>query len=136
MTYQNHSDPKTHPVAYRDEVVNLEESTPLIATTKRDQKREVFGLLLSMSSAVAFSLATVFVKLGGPTLPFFQIVLAQGVGQLILSYIACKAMGIAPLGDTSIAHLFLGRGAAGSISLSLFFYGITLLPIENATGNS
>ncbi|PCJ13637.1 MAG: EamA family transporter [Gammaproteobacteria bacterium] len=83
-------------------------------------------------SALAFSVMSLFVKaVGQKNIPVLEIVAARSVVSLIISYIALKRQGIAPLGQRKI--LLFARGLIGFLALNCVFYAITHLPLAQAT---
>ena len=83
-------------------------------------------------SALAFSVMAVFVKaVGQQGIPVLEIVAARSVVSLVMSYITLKRCGVPPLGRHK--GLLFARGLVGFIALNCVFYGITHLPLAEAT---
>jgi hypothetical protein len=113
------------------------ESTPLLSHDQHmhAKRREMVGLLYMTLSALGFSTMSLFVKLSGASFPSFEIVLARGIIQSLLSLVGCWMVGVNPLGRPGTVRLWLFfRGFVGTLGLCLFFYSITKLPLADATG--
>jgi drug/metabolite transporter (DMT)-like permease len=82
-------------------------------------------------SAFAFSLMTVFVKLGGRRLPWQELVIARAAVTLVLSYATLRLAKIPPFGQHR--RLLLVRGMFGFCGLSAVYYAVTHLPLAEAT---
>src|SRR4051812_32564211 len=89
------------------------------------------GVMYIAISAVGFSAMSVLVKLAGARLPTGEIVLARGVGTLILSFALVRRAGLSPWGNER-AKLAL-RGLLGFSALSLYYGGLVRLPLADAT---
>ncbi|KAG0164896.1 hypothetical protein DFQ30_009249 [Apophysomyces sp. BC1015] len=98
-----------------------------------ERKKEMLGLLLMLLSAFAFSIMSMFVKICSANFPSFQIVFARSIVQLFLGLMGCAAININPLGKRDLRGLLVTRGMVGAISLALFYYSITQLPLPDAT---
>ena len=82
-------------------------------------------------SAFAFSLMTVFVKLGGRRLPWQELVLARAAVTLVLSYASLRVAKVPPFGKHR--GLLIVRGMFGFMGLSAVYYAVTHLPLAEAT---
>jgi len=91
----------------------------------------VTGAGYMLLSAFAFSLMTVFVKLGGVRLPWQELVVARAAVTLVLSYVGLRRASIPPLGTQR--GLLALRGVFGFIALSAVYYSVTHLPLAEAT---
>ncbi|KAI8874490.1 DUF6-domain-containing protein [Backusella circina FSU 941] len=112
------------------------ESTSLLHNEQHThtKRREMVGLLYMTLSALGFSTMSLFVKLSGANFPSFEIVLARGIIQSLLSLVCCWMLGVNPLGRPGTVRLWLFfRGLVGTLGLCLFFYSITKLPLADAT---
>ncbi len=89
------------------------------------------GALLMITSALAFSVMTVFVKLAGERLPSQEIVVARAVISLVLSYALLRRAGISPWGHDRRWLWF--RGLLGFAGLSCVYGAVTRLPLAEAT---
>lgn len=78
-----------------------------------------------------FSVMSVFAKLAGQRLPTMELVLARVLVTLVMSWWAIRAVGVYPWGNNK--PLLIARGLAGFAALSCYFYGITHLPLADAT---
>lgn len=82
-------------------------------------------------SAFAFSLMTVFVKLGGRRLPWQELVIARAAVTFVLSYATLRVAKIPPFGNHR--RLLIVRGLFGFCGLSSVYYAVTHLPLAEAT---
>ncbi|KAF9119532.1 hypothetical protein BGW39_000235, partial [Mortierella sp. 14UC] len=103
------------------------------ANNQRHQ--ETKGLIYMTLSALFFSFMSLLVSLTAKSLPSFEIVLFRGIIQTVLGVIACRYLGISPLGkpDNRIRFLLFCRGLAGSFGLGFFFYALSVMPLADAT---
>ncbi|KAF9177693.1 hypothetical protein BGZ51_001045 [Haplosporangium sp. Z 767] len=101
--------------------------------TAAQRHQETKGLIYMTLSAFFFSFMSLLVSLTAKTLPSFQIVLFRGIIQTILGVIACHYLGISPFGNKGVRFLLFCRGLAGSFGLGFFFYGLSVLPLADAT---
>jgi len=89
------------------------------------------GALLMLTSALAFSAMTVFVKLAGERLPSQEIVFARALISLALSYALIRRAGLSPWGHDRKWLWF--RGLLGFAGLSCVYGAVTHLPLAEAT---
>jgi len=83
-------------------------------------------------SALAFSILSLFVKaVGEQGIPVLEIVAARSVISIVISYYAIRLKGIPALGHQK--GLLFSRGFIGFIALTCVFYGVTHLPLAEAT---
>lgn len=75
------------------------------------------------------------VKIGNKKYPFFQTVFAYSIFQVIGGYFGCKLAKISFWGHFEHNFLLVCRGLCGAIGISLFFAGMTYLPLADNTGN-
>ncbi|KAF9136891.1 hypothetical protein BGX30_010737, partial [Mortierella sp. GBA39] len=111
-------------------------TSPTNGTSASHQRhQETKGLLYMTLSALFFSFMSLLVSLTAKTLPSFEIVLFRGIIQTLLGVIACRYLGISPLGqpDNRIRFLLFCRGLAGSFGLGFFFYALSVMPLADAT---
>ncbi|KAG0372780.1 hypothetical protein BGX24_012582, partial [Mortierella sp. AD032] len=103
--------------------------------TSNQRHQETKGMIYMTLSALFFSFMSLLVSLTAKTLPSFEIVLFRGIIQTVLGIIACRYLGISPLGqpDNRIRFLLFCRGLAGSFGLGFFFYALSVMPLADAT---
>lgn len=90
------------------------------------------GARYMILSALAFSIMSLFVKaVGQQNIPVLEIVAARSVISLIISYVTLKRQAVKPLGNRKLLLFF--RGLIGFFALISVFYGITHLPLAQAT---
>lgn len=89
------------------------------------------GALLMLTSAFAFSVMTVFVKLAGERLPSQEIVFARALLSLVLSGSLLRRAGVSPWGRNR--RLLWLRGTLGFAGLSCVYAALTHLPLAEAT---
>jgi len=89
------------------------------------------GVRYMLASAFFFSIMSLMVKAAGQSLPSQEIVLARGVVTLVLSYWMVRQAGIYLWGNRR--WILILRGALGFGALSCFYFGLTRLPIAEAT---
>jgi len=73
------------------------------------------------------------VKVANKKYPFFQAVFTRSIFQVIGSFIGCKIIKINPWGHPDYRFLLVARGACGAIGMTLFFAGMTYLPLADNT---
>lgn len=91
------------------------------------------GALFMVTSALAFSVMTVMVKIAGERLPSQEIVLARAIISLILSYGLLRRAGLSPWGRQSNRKWLWLRGLLGFAGLSCVYAAVTHLPLAEAT---
>ena len=84
-----------------------------------------------LTSALAFALMTLFVKLAGARLPSQEIVTARAALTLIFTAVLLRRARISPLGNRR--GLLVLRGVCGFAALSCVYYAVTKLPLAEAT---
>jgi drug/metabolite transporter (DMT)-like permease len=89
------------------------------------------GVLLMISSALAFSVMTMLVKLAGERLPSQEIVVARAFVSLVLSWSLLRRAGVSPWGHDR-KWLWI-RGGLGFAGLSCVYAAVTHLPLAEAT---
>lgn len=89
------------------------------------------GAWLMMTSALAFSVMTMLVKLAGERLPSQEIVVARALVSLVLSWSLLRRAGVSPWGHDR-KWLWI-RGALGFAGLSCVYAAVTHLPLAEAT---
>ncbi|KAJ1926082.1 hypothetical protein IWQ60_004094 [Tieghemiomyces parasiticus] len=98
------------------------------------RRRELVGLGLMTVSALGFSLMSLLVKIAGATFPTLEVVLARSVWQLALGVlIITTVFKKNPLGPPALRPWLLLRGTTGAVGLACYFYGLTHLPLADAT---
>ncbi|KAJ1956353.1 hypothetical protein IWQ62_005317 [Dispira parvispora] len=99
----------------------------------RNANRESLGLVYMTASALGFSAMSLFVKLSGSKFPTMEIVFARSIWQVTMALLWCGWQGIHPLGPPAHRRWLLVRGTTGTLGLACFFYGLTHLPLADAT---
>ncbi|MEW5852627.1 MAG: DMT family transporter [Myxococcota bacterium] len=89
------------------------------------------GLWHVAVSAFCYSVMSTLVKLCGARIPSQEIVLARVVVTLVMSVVTLRGLGIRPWGTQR--GWLVARGLVGFGGLSCFYYGITALPLADAT---
>ena len=84
-----------------------------------------------LAGTLFFSGMSVFAKLAGERLPTMELVFARVVVTLLMSWWALRSLPISPWGNNK--KLLVGRGLAGLLGLSCYFYAIAHLPLADAT---
>ncbi|KAJ1968832.1 hypothetical protein H4R35_006316 [Dimargaris xerosporica] len=115
------------PTAIRDRVRSV------TATNAQVRRHEVTGLGLMTASALGFSLMSLFVKLSGERFPTMEIVFSRSILHFCLALAWCWSLGKSALGPRHHRGWLLLRGASGTLGLACFFYGLTHLPLADAT---
>lgn len=89
------------------------------------------GLRYMMLSALSLSVMAAFVKALGRQLSLHQVVFSRSVVTLLLSYWMLRRAGVAPWGHAR--WWLVLRGLLGFVGLNCLFFGITRLPLAEAT---
>ena len=89
------------------------------------------GLQYMALSAFFFSIMGALVKLVGQRLPSQEIVFFRSLLVLIFAYAMIKRAGVHPWGNDK--KWLVVRGLTGFAALSCFYYGVTHLPLADAT---
>lgn len=82
-------------------------------------------------SAFALSVMSLLVKLLGARLPVFELVAARSLLMLTFSFVHLRTLGIDLWGTNR--RLLLVRGVVGFCALCCYYYGVTHLPLADAT---
>ncbi|KAG4098276.1 hypothetical protein H8356DRAFT_1672439 [Neocallimastix lanati (nom. inval.)] len=127
----NYSDSET--ITIDDENVSLLRSNAPINNRNQNENKEFLGLILMTLSAFAFSTMSLCVKIGNKKYPFFQSVFARSIFQVVGGYVGCKTVKVSPWGHPKHYLLLICRGAFGAIGMTLFFAGMTYLPLADNT---
>lgn len=98
-----------------------------------DETRFPLGLRYMAGAALAFSVMSLLVKVGGQHLPAQQMVAVRAVITLVLSTWAVRAAGVSPWGTRDKRGLLILRGVVGFLALSCFYHSIVHLPLADAT---
>ncbi|KAJ1984874.1 hypothetical protein H4R33_004234 [Dimargaris cristalligena] len=109
------------------------ESLDRLGLLHHNRRRETVGLGLMALSALGFSAMSLFVKWSGATFPTLEIVFARSIWQLTLALLWCLYLRQNPLGPARMRGWLLLRGTSGTLGLACFFYGLTHLPLADAT---
>ncbi|KAJ1652306.1 hypothetical protein IWQ61_007329 [Dispira simplex] len=102
-------------------------------SVSRNASGESLGLACMTASALGFSAMSLFVKLSGSRFPTLEIVFSRSVWQVTLALLWCGWQRIHPLGPPAHRRWLLIRGTTGTLGLACFFYGLTHLPLADAT---
>lgn len=89
------------------------------------------GLTYMAVSSFFFSVMGLLVKIAGERLPSQEIVFFRSLLVLIFAWIMIKRAGISPWGNNK--KWLVVRGFTGFAALSCFYYGVTHLPLADAT---
>ncbi len=89
------------------------------------------GLRYMAVSAFFFSVMGLLVKVAGQRLPSQEIVFFRSLLVLVFAYVALKRMKVVPWGNNK--KWLVVRGMTGFLALSCFYYGVTHLPLADAT---
>ena len=87
--------------------------------------------LWMLSSALSFSLMSVFVKAVGGRIPVAEVVLARSLVSLVLSLLMLRQAGLSPWGNRR--WLLVLRGVIGTGALLCVFAALAQLPLAPAT---
>lgn len=91
------------------------------------------GMRYMAVAALAFSVMSLLVKVGGQRLPTQQMVAVRAVITLVLSIWAVRAARVSPWGSPDRRGLLVLRGVVGFLALSAFYHSIVHLPLADAT---
>jgi drug/metabolite transporter (DMT)-like permease len=91
------------------------------------------GMRYMAAAALAFSVMSLLVKVGGQRLPSQQMVAVRAVITLVLSAWAVRAAGVSPWGTPGKRGLLILRGCVGFLALTCFYHSIVHLPLADAT---
>jgi drug/metabolite transporter (DMT)-like permease len=89
------------------------------------------GLRYMAISSFFFSIMGLLVKVAGERLPSQEIVFFRSLLVLIFAYVMLKRAKISAWGNNK--KLLIVRGFTGFLALSCFYYGVTHLPLADAT---
>lgn len=89
------------------------------------------GLTYMAISAFFFSIMGLLVKVAGERLPSQEIVFFRSLLVLIFAWWMLRRAGISPWGNNK--KWLVVRGFTGFMALSCFYYGVTHLPLADAT---
>ncbi|WP_222615395.1 DMT family transporter [Persicimonas caeni] len=95
------------------------------------KSKEVSGLTYMAISAFFFSIMGLLVKVAGERLPSQEIVFFRSLLVLIFAWWMLKRAGVNPWGNNK--KWLVVRGFTGFMALSCFYYGVTHLPLADAT---
>ncbi|NBW62477.1 MAG: hypothetical protein EBR33_04600 [Synechococcaceae bacterium WB4_1_0192] len=98
---------------------------------QRNREQESGPALWMLSSALSFSLMSVFVKAVGERIPVAEVVLARSLVSLVLSVLMLRQAGLSPWGNRR--WLLVLRGAIGTGALLCVFAALEQLPLAPAT---
>ncbi|KAI9278216.1 hypothetical protein BDA99DRAFT_491474 [Phascolomyces articulosus] len=134
ITYNDQSDyyNEQRPLLQKDYSATLVSYTNDHQHPHRDKKTKMIGLGWIVVSMVLFSLMGVFVKLGGPTFPSFEIILARSVVEIVLGVTACIYFESNPFGYPKVRLWLLLSGVVGALAIAASYYAITHLIISDA----
>lgn len=98
---------------------------------QRNREQESGPALWMLSSALSFSLMSVFVKAVGERIPVAEVVLARSLVSLVLSVLMLRQAGLSPWGNRR--WLLVLRGVIGTGALLCVFAALEQLPLAPAT---
>jgi drug/metabolite transporter (DMT)-like permease len=98
--------------------------------------RPVAGLLFVALAQVFFSLMSLSAKLLGRRLSTAQIVFVRALIQLVITDSLSLWFHVPIWGPKDRRAFLLGRGAAGGLSLTMYYYSLRALPLGDAVGLS
>jgi len=98
--------------------------------------RPVAGLLLCALAQVFFSIMSLSAKLLGRRLSTAQIVFVRASIQLLIADSLSLWYGVPIWGPKNRRAFLLGRGAAGGVSLTMYYYSLKSMPLGDAVGFS
>ena len=98
---------------------------------QRTREQESGPALWMLSSALSFSLMSVFVKAVGERIPVAEVVLARSLVSLVLSVLMLRQVGLSPWGNRR--WLLVLRGVIGTGALLCVFAALEQLPLAPAT---
>lgn len=108
-------------------------SPPAADTAQPDadlRRERTWGVANMLGAALGFSLMGLGVKLASATFPAMQIVFVRSAFMTAVTVAALRHAGVSPLG---VDHRTLAlRGVFGAVALSLFYVGISRLPLGDA----
>ena len=96
----------------------------------------VAGLLFCALAQVFFSIMSLSAKLLGRRLSTAQIVFVRAIIQLFITDSLSLWYGVPIWGPKDRRAFLLGRGAAGGLSLTMYYYSLKALPLGDAVGLS
>jgi drug/metabolite transporter (DMT)-like permease len=96
----------------------------------------VAGLLLCALAQVFFSVMSLSAKMLGRRLSTAQIVFVRAVIQLFITDSLCFWYKVPIWGPKDRRVFLLGRGGAGGVSLTMYYYSLKVLPLGDAIGFS
>jgi drug/metabolite transporter (DMT)-like permease len=91
------------------------------------------GMRYMAAGALAFSVMSLLVKVGGQRLPSQQMVMVRAIITLVLSAWAVRRASVSPWGSRDRRGLLVVRGIVGFGALSCFYHSIVHLPLADAT---
>lgn len=104
-----------------------------LSTDPMQRRKEMAGLGFLVLSALCFTVVSVLVK--WVRLSVFELVLARGTVQLVLSLLVCAVWRIYPWGKRpDFRRWIVFRAVAGVLGLVLFFYSLRHLDLLEASG--
>ena len=91
------------------------------------------GMRYMAGAALAFSVMSLLVKVGGQRLPPQEMVMVRAIITMILSAWAVRRARVSPWGSREKRGLLVLRGIVGFGALSCFYHSIVHLPLADAT---
>lgn len=106
---------------------------PDLALSRRwnDASDHARGVAFMLVSVAGYSVMSVCVKAVSSELPTMQIVFVRSLGMSVLTWGLLRGAGVSLLGVAR--WTLLGRAAAGATALSLYYFGLSRLPLGDAT---
>jgi hypothetical protein len=118
-------------------IMNQVDNENLLETDQNLQnqrkKTETNGIIFMACSSFAYSINSLFVKLGSEYFKSFFIVLGRSVFQLGFGIAVSLYLGIPVFGPRHLRKWLWLRGTLGCLGLALYYYSITVLPLADAT---
>ena len=105
-------------------------ASPLVRTW-RDASDHARGVAFMLLSVAGYSVMSVCVKAVSGEIPTMQIVFVRSAGMGVLTFALIRRAGVSLLG---VARWTLaGRAVAGATALSFYYFGLSRLPLGDAT---
>lgn len=86
--------------------------------------------LWMLAAGLSFALMGIFVKLGAELFSAAELVFYRALLQMVVAWIVLARAGLSA--RTARLRMHVHRGAAGFVSLSMFYYSLTALPVATA----
>lgn len=104
-----------------------------LGTATRGRWGGHFPTFLCLTATMGFALMSLCVKLGGATIPSFELAWGRSVWQLIFATIFLWCQGVTKIfGSRKDVFPLLFRGILCFVGMVCYFYGVTKLPMSEA----